>query len=323
MTYNRSFQGYFVTGKWTSLVLQLMSLALAVVGFMLAPVDVALSWGAHEMVADGSLLVFLSLLCYIPVAIIVGFVHLFERRTNWLPALFVWLVAVSLLQYGDIVSAFSTFLVSVAVALLLYCQPGGMLERPIYTIFAIVGFSAFILPQFLYLLPLLVIGLLVGNVFSIKRALAALLGVLTPFWLFYGIGYVYPEAGVLFLPLDSWMASAFTVSIAEPTPYRLLVLAMELMVMLPAMVVFASSPLPSKPLLRRRILFIILLHIYLLLFSWLSSDNFGLFYAWRLPAVAIMASYLFTVKQTRAMNIYFLIINVVWLSIAVIGLWLR
>lgn len=323
MTYNRTLQGRFVSGKWTWLLLLLMSLVLSVAEILLAPAERLFSWGGDEIAIDGVILYSLSLLCYIPVAVIVGAVHLFERRSNWLPTLFIWLVSISFLLHGELLVAVSTFIMSVAVALLLYCQPGGELERPIYTVFAIVGFSAFILPEFLFLLPILLLGLFVGNIFSFKRLMAAILGVVTPLWLFYGLEYVYPEAICLFQAFDTGIDSLFLFYVAEPTLERLLLSAIELLVLLPSIALFVSSPIPSKPLLRRRMIFIIILDIYLMLLSWLSEENFVLFYAWRLPAVAISAFYLFTVKQTKAMNIYFVFINLMWLSMAVLGLWLR
>lgn len=96
----------------------------------------------------------------------------------------------------------------------------------------------------------------------------------------------------LFKVFDTGIDSLFLFSIADPTLERLLLSAIELLVLLPSIALFVSSPIPSKPLLRRRIVFIILLDVYLMLLSWLSEENFVLFYAWRLPAVAISASYL-------------------------------
>ena len=70
-----------------------MSLVLSVAEMLLAPTDRLFSWGGYEVMLDSVILYSLSLLCYIPVAVIVGAVHLFERRSNWLPTLFIWLVS--------------------------------------------------------------------------------------------------------------------------------------------------------------------------------------------------------------------------------------
>ena len=112
-------------------------------------------------------------------------------------------------------------------------------------------------------------------------------------------------------------------SLALPTPERIAVLVMELMILLPFIVLFVSTRIPAKPILRRRILFVIVLDIYLMLLSWGYEDNFWIFYVWRLPALAVMVSYVFTAKQNKVMNIYFVFMNLVWISIAVLGLCLR
>ena len=323
MTYNRSLQGLFVTGKGTSLLLLLMSVALSVTGFLLAPSKGELSLGDYVLPLGSAVLFSVAFLCYIPAAFILGSIQMFEWRTNWLPALFVWLVALTVPLHGDILAALSTLLVLIAVALLLSCQPGALLERPVYTVFAIIGFSAFLLPQFLFLFLPFMFGLVIGNVFSIKCAMAALLGLVTPFWFIYGIEYIYPGSVAFFLPFDSVADLPLVLSLALPTPERIAVLVMELMILLPFIVLFVSTRIPAKPILRRRILFVIVLDIYLMLLSWGYEDNFWIFYVWRLPALAVMVSYVFTAKQNKVMNIYFVFMNLVWISIAVLGLCLR
>lgn len=321
MTYNRSLQGRFVAGKGTSLILQLMSLALAVAGYFLTSAEGTFSCsGFAATTLDGTLLFCLSLLCYIPVALVIGSFHLFERRNAWLPALFLWLVAISVFLHGNLLTAFSVLLVVIVVALLLNCQPEALLERLLYTIFAITGSAAFLLPQFVFLLLPLIVALFVLNVFSVKRMLAALLGFATPFWIVYGIVYVWPQADVLLTPFESGIQSLFAFRVAVANPCIVVVSVMELMVLLPAVAVFASSQVPSKPLLRRRMIFLMFLEFYLIPLSWFVNNDFELFYAWRLPLVAVMASYLFTVKQTKASNIYFIFINLFWLSAAVLCL---
>lgn len=324
MTYNRTLQGRFINGKGTSLLLLLMSFAFVAGSTFVAFAQGMLPQGAGSAESDwGTVLYFVSLLCYVPAAFITGSLHLFEKRTHWLSALFLWLVALSSFLHGDVMAAFSTTVLSVAAALLLCCQPGGMHERLVYTVFAIIGFSAFLLPQFLYLLPLFLVGLFIANIFSFRKLMAAMLGVATPFWLFYGIEYVFPQTGFLLEGFNEGIGNLTVFSFAEATPLRLAFTAMELLVLLPAAVIFISSPLPAKPLLRRRFTFVIFMDISLFFLSWVCGPCSELFYAWRLPAIAIMASYIFIVKQSRAANIYFIFINLVWLSLAAFGLCLN
>lgn len=112
-----------------------------------------------------------------------------------------------------------------------------------------------------------------------------------------------------------------SVSFAEPLPIRLLLTFADLTVLLPAAVLFAGSPVPGKPILRRRLEFLMLTCVWLMLLSWLYGNDFGLFYVWRLPAIAILASYILTLKVNKATNVYFVFINLLWLAVAAFSIW--
>ena len=58
-----------------------------------------------------------------------------------------------------------------------------------------------------------------------------------------------------------------------------------------------------------------------MLLSWLSGDDFGLYYVWRMPGIAILASYVLTVKMNKFTNVYFVFINLLWLAVAALSIW--
>ena len=160
-------------------------------------------------------------------------------------------------------------------------------EGLLFAAFATLGFASLLMPQFLLLLPLGITYMSMMNVMGVKRIMAAILGLVTPLWLVYGTVYVYQPADVLLIPLNAGIHSLMAVSFAEPLPIRLLLTFADLAVLLPAAVLFAGSPVPGKPILRRRLEFLMLTCVWLMLLSWLYGNDFGLFYVWRLPAIAI------------------------------------
>lgn len=302
----------------------LAGIAVWVAGFLLAPSGWDVQWcNLLPELEYGIYAHIVSFLCYVAVAALLGNLMLFGQRVRWLATLFLWLVAVSLSLHTSVVIAFSTLLFMVAVAMLFACQPGEAQEGRLYTAFAFLGLAILLLPQFALLLPMFVAYMFIVNVFGFKRLLAAILGLATPFWLLYGGVYVFPDAEFLLFPFIAGVEHLFDFDIAEPTVLRVLLLIMELSVLLPAAAVFASSSVPGKPLLRRRLLFLMLTNIFLLLLSWLSEPLFALLYAWRMPGIAVFASYMFQIKVNKAYNIYFIYINILLSAVAAVSVWVN
>lgn len=302
-------------GRRTSLVLQLLSVAAWVAGYFLLTPGNSAQWSGEPLWQ------ILAFACYAAAALFVNGLHLFERRVHWLAAVYMWLVALSLHVHGNMLYALSSLLFVVSLTLLFACVQADDTKRSLYSAFAMVGLSAFLTPMHLYLLPLFVVYMFIANIFSIKNFVAALLGVFTPFWLFFGTVYVFPETAVALTYFNEGIGQLLVFGFAEPSPLLLAVSVLELMLLLPAVVIFAGSSSPAKPLLRRRLQLIMVLNFSLLLLSWIVRGSFGLFYMWCLPGVAILGSYLFTVKISRAMNVYFALVNILWILIAAYSLW--
>ena len=90
MTYNKSLQVRFVSGRLTPVWLFTASLLLWVVRVV---ADAFL--GAEMTFAGYFVPLLLSLLCYVAATVILDVSFLFERRVRWLSAMFMWLAAVS------------------------------------------------------------------------------------------------------------------------------------------------------------------------------------------------------------------------------------
>lgn len=322
MTYNNSLQGRFVSGKHTPVILLLLSLGAWGVGVFAVPVVPVQKWAGFDFCQVGSLLAnVVSLACCVLSAFMLNSLYLSERRIHWLTALYTWIVSLSLFAHGNMVWAVSALLFMVLLTMLFMCQPASRIEGSLFAAFSVLGLASLLLPQFLLLLPLGVVYMLSVNIMSLKWFMAALLGFAAPFWLVYGTVYVYPAAEIILHPFNEAIGGLLTLSVAEPRPIRLLLTLMELGIILPAIVLFVGSSVPGKPLLRRRLSFVMLTSVWLLILSWLYAGDFEFFYMWRTPLIAIMASYLFTLKVTKVANIYFVFINILWLAVAAFSIW--
>ena len=315
-------QGRFVSGKHTPVILLLLSLVAWGGAVFAVPVVPVQKWAGIDFCSIGALMAnVVSLTCYVLSAFMLSSLYLSERRIHWLTALYIWIVSLSLFAHGNMVWAVSALLFMVLLTMLFMCQPASRIEGSLFAAFSVLGLASLLLPQFLLLLPLGVVYMLSVNIMSPKWFMAALLGFAAPFWLVYGTVYVYPPAEIILHPFNEAIGGLLTLSVAEPRPIRLLLTLMELGIILPAIVLFVGSSVPGKPLLRRRLSFVMLTSVWLLILSWLYAGNFELFYMWRTPLIAIMASYLFTLKVTKVANIYIVFINILWLAVAAFSIW--
>ena len=323
MTYNNTLQGRFVATGYPAAAMLFVSLLLWVAGYLF-------SIGSGFTLLDSIGLNFidelfaraLSLLACVCAALVLHNLYLFERRVPYLFSLFLWLLSVHLFLQPDYVIAVALLLFLLAVAQLISCCQETGQERAVFVAFAILSFSSLFLLQFVYLLPLFIAYLWVGNIFSVKRLFAALLGTVTPYWLLLGSLFVVPSLDGFLIPLKIGLLNITTPAVIDFALQQWLTLAMEILVLLVTLFVFFSSALPAKPLLRRRLLYMLIIDIYLLLLSFVVPQDYKLLLAWRLPTIAVMAAYVFSMNITRLSNIYFITLNIMWLAIAAACLWI-
>lgn len=317
-------QKRFVTGRYTSLILSVTALLLWLVGFFFDS-DYAASCFQHftfdiPLFCDfwGTLL---SLPLFLSVAYILNSFVILESRTPWLASLFLLIVAGNFFIHEHVVYALSQLLFMLSVACLFYCHVPEGIERRMYTAFFILGCSALLLPQFLLLFPFFLIYPAMVRTLGIKTFFSAFLGVLTPFWLLFGILFVFPSLAFLAEQFSDGIDTLFT-SCDVHLPLPILVYSVvEIVIILCSFSFLATTSGPAKPVMRKMLLFLILLNAILCLFSWLKVPDFLLFLSWRLPCTAFALAYLFTARMNKLSNIIFVIINVLLLVAFVVGIW--
>ena len=154
MTYNKSLQGHFVSGKHTPVILLLLSLVAWGVGVFAVPVVPVQKWAGFDFCQVGSLLAnVVSLACCVMSAFMLSSLYLSERRIHWLTALYIWIVSLSLFAHGSMVWAVSALLFMVLLTMLFMCQPASRIEGSLFAAFSVLGLASLLLPQFLLLLP--------------------------------------------------------------------------------------------------------------------------------------------------------------------------
>lgn len=318
LTYSKYLQGRFVSGHFTTLVLLCAALCMWAVSLFVDKLSSAHDafWGL-----GGFLTAVVTLFCLVIAAVVLGSFNLFERRVRWLASLFLWLASASPFLSGNVTSAFSILFLLVIIAFMFHCQTCGILELMLYKMFFTVGIATLFFPSFLLLLPVFMFAPFAGNNFGFKKILAMFLGLLTPFWLLFGGVYVYPALEVLAMPFLTGLDGLFQINFSMPSMFGGFIFVSEMLVLFPFIFCFLGSSIPGKPTLRRRLVFILSLYVYLLLIS-IIFGNHELFFAWRLPLLTIMVSFVFSLKINRWSNIYFIFLNLIWLATVPLYIWL-
>lgn len=320
MTYSKSLQGYFVSGFYTPVIL----LVAALVVWILPPFFCEVP---RQQFLGGTIghifSVVLSLLFYVLSSFLLYGLNIIERRVRWLPSMFVWLTAVYCSVECNVSNAFATLLFVASLFMLMSCQQSPDSARYIYSAFAMVGLSSLLQAEFFYLVPAFALFIFIANIFNIQSFFAALLGLLTPFWFVFGAVYVWPSLSWLLYPFGNGVAGIFNFGAFDFSLFAVAVIASILLVLLPAIVMFATSSTPSKPQLRRRMLFILLLNMYMLILGFVLPSSTELFSSLALPGVAVMATYILSFNVTKLSNCYFILVFLAWIALFVYNLCLK
>ncbi len=313
-----SLRKRFVSGRYTLIFLlggaTLLWLAGALTGLSAAVVRPILLANYAWMDSVVSLLLFAG------AALVLNSFVIIEGRNSWLGGLVVWLAGL-FCNVQEVSVSLSTLLLMLLLTVLFNCYPRDGVQRWLYAAFALLGFCSLLQPQLLYLIPLFFVYISLVSVLNVRGMAASLLGLATSFWLLWVMVYVFPQSSVIANPLLSGLERMSQFEFLLPVLSDIILLSAEVLVMLPAVVVFAGSASPAKPLMRKVFSFFMVMNFYLWVLSWLRGSDFDMLLAWRLPGIALMMGYLFTVGKNKLSNIYFVFINIIWIIVALLGIW--
>ena len=322
MTYNSgsTLQKRFVTGRFT--------LAVLLSGALLLWVIYALS-GASNSADDVDVLLLLprwlrctlSFAVYMAVAYIANSFVVIESRTPWLGGVLMWLTGLCFFAQESLFLPLSLLAFTVVLSVLLSCFRRPNVQLWVYSAFALLSFLTLFVPCAVYIFPLALVYMATTSVINVRNILSALLGLFTPVWVFYCLSFAVDGVSLFYDASLQKVADAVQLSLLPFTPYNVSLLVAEAVVMFPCAVVFARSSSPAKPLMRKMLTFFIMTGIFLWVLSFVRGNDFSLLFTWRLPSLSIMMAYLFTLKVNRFTNIYFIVVNILYIAVAALGIW--
>ena len=321
MIYNNSstLQRRFVTGRLTLIFLLSASLLLWIATAFLGTGSVAnVSMPTALPAWMGGVLSFVA---YMAVAYITNSFVVIEGRVSWVGGVLMWLTALFAFLQKGLLLPLSLLALSVVLSVVISCFKRPGIQLWVYSAFALLSLLTLFVPCAAYLFVLFIVYMVLTEVISIRNILAATLGVLTPVWILFCLSLRFSSIETLLNVSMQNVADVAQLSLLQFTPQITALMIVEAIVMFPCAVSFARSASPAKPLMRKMLTFFITMGIFLWLLSFVKGDDFSLLFAWRLPSLSIMMAYLFTVKINRLTNIYFILVNILFIAVAVLELW--
>ena len=104
-----------------------------------------------------------------------------------------WLSALSFSLVSNIQSAVSVLMLVLLYAVVLSCYQRENVQKWVFTSSALLASFSLLEPRFLYLLPVCLIYWATTSVLGLRNILAALFGLITPFWLYCGVVLLQPD----------------------------------------------------------------------------------------------------------------------------------
>ena len=323
MISNRSLHRIFVSSRNTPLFLLVVSLVFILPAIIVPSPVVQHPFLVVEGVSATPFTKILSVLIYAVAAFVMSLQNFFENRVRWMAMVFIWLVAISVFPLDNCWVALSVLLYVVSFSVLLLSQNAAAFVQVIYTAFAIVGFASLLTPLFLYLIPPFLLFSFYTQVMGPRGLTAAILGIATPYWLLFGGEYVFPGLQCITEPFLSAVDNVFSFALPHLNLADILLLVISLTVLLSAVAIFFGRTSLAKPLLRRRISYLMWQNFYLILLACFVKQAWPALYSWSLPAQTVLLAFVFSGKPTKVSNICFVLTCIYMLAVAVYSLWVR
>ncbi len=322
MTYSKkTLQKLFVTGRYTLVFLLVGSALLWLIGFLTNVGDLVGS-DAGPLFAMPAWVEWIITYCiYIAVAFVLNSFIIIEGRTPWMGGIMMWLTGLLPFVQGNIIMSLSLIMFILAVAMVISCYNCDVIEHRLFVTFMMLAVSTIIVPQFIYLLPFILIYLPAASVVSFRGLVASFIGFITPYWLYLGTMTLLSQFPVAWSNLLAGWGGVCPINFMEFSIMNGAISTLEIVIMAISVVLFVRGTNPTKPLMRRTLLFFILINIYLWTLSIFKAQDSCMLLAWRLPGLAAMSAYIFSFKFTKLFNIYFVLLSIGWIVIAILRLW--
>ncbi|MGL4852534.1 MAG: hypothetical protein ACRC3Z_07825 [Phocaeicola sp.] len=248
---------------------------------------------------------------------------LIRTRTSFHITLYVLFVTVSLFLHPFRYAWISLPLFLLSIHQLFSSYEAEDRVTPLFHSFLFLSIASYLVPQFLFFIPLAWLGLLMFNSFSPRGFVASLLGILTPYWFVLGYSFLKEDFALINSPFQA-------VSTLSPLQYSsnfqlepLFLMGAVVLLTLVCGVYYLGHSYLEKSRTRSFFSFLLICQLGIYLLMLLFPQQIGIFFALSLPFSAILGGHFFTLTNNRFSNLFFIAIFVTLILVTAYYLWMH
>lgn len=189
-----------------------------------------------------------------------------------------------------------------------------------FAAFVLIGIQCMLAPPLLLTLPLLVLCGVFMESLHLRTFFAALWGLVCPFWIVCGILFLIDRTEFIAPYLDNVVSMASPSHLWLYSPHRWVQLLWAMLIALPSSVVVLLNRTMK---LQTSVVFRLLIGALVVLFisMWMASAYYAALLPCVMMGVALLGSALFATDNSRARNIYLIVLVLFWIFLFVQPLW--
>ena len=245
------------------------------------------------------------------------------RTRSTFPVCIYWLVATSLLFLHPFEwTHFIPFIFILALCQLFYSYESTQPSIPIYHVFFCISLGSMIFPPMLYFIPLIWGSMPSFRSLSSKSFLASLLGIITPYWFWFGYAFYFDKLSLFWVPLQKILHF-------DPIDYTQLIVSECLSWGFITLLLFVSSmhywQIAYMDKTRTRIYhsFVIAAGIWATLGSILQPSYLHEWMPIQLICASFLSGHLFTLTRNRFSAIFFIVTMILFILLVLFNLWMQ
>ena len=301
------FQIDVATGRFTLPVVILVCLFLWIVSIR--------EWS--DLISLG----IVAAICYLMIEANTSFT-LIRTRTTLPVCMYAFLASSLFFLHSFGVGNWAPLAFLLAVTQLFYSFESSTASIPIFHSFFFLSLGSFAFPQMAYFCPLFLLGMIPFRSMGAKTFVAALLGLLTPYWFLFGYAFWFNQMSLFYAPLVE-MIHFHPIEYGHLMLNEILSWGIIALLLMIGSVHYWQTAYMDKTRTRIYHSFLTFVGLFALLFSVLQPMFLHEWMQMQLICASFLMGHLFTLTRNRFSGILFIVTFVVLILLSLYNLWMQ
>lgn len=193
---------------------------------------------------------------------------------------------------------------------------------PVYHAFLFTGLGSLIFPQLVYYLPLFMGSMFSFRAISLKSLLAALLGLLTPYWFLFGYTFYFDQMSVFYEPLKE-IIHLYPINYGAIPLYEWISWGFITLLSMTSGVHYLFVAYQDKTRTRIYLTFLVVAVVWTILFGILQPQHLHDLMHIHIVLTAILTGHLFSLTRNRFSSICFIVTFVMFILLTFYNIWMQ